>query len=258
MSNESEIVSELLLIKEAMSVFTHETLGKISASCSELLDGDLPDEARTALADIDKECLTLLRNRILLESLVDYRGGEYARKDGVKNCCFLPDVYANCIKTAGTICAQSGASFDYSDFAPPCKLTVSARKCSLLMLLPLSLAFSHDPGAAIRLDAARRGNKAELVYRISGSLPDIDGLVNECRKTDRSSGIFFEEPLLAYSLSQTASACGAELLIGENSMTLCLPVAETEAEVDSAPEPYIDNRFSLPYIMLSGIVRREI
>lgn len=245
---------ELLRLNRAASLFTNEAINKIINACSGIADDNLPAYVRNNLAEIDAECCRLLRNRLLLNQLAEYLVNN---NENDKHCSFT-DVYANCCRTVEAICRSAGTDFYFSDFMPECKLDLSADKCCMLILLPIALAFEHDSKTGVRLIASRKGDRIELEYSFSGNIPPVDKLVEECLKDDRSSGLFFPEPLLALSLKETAAYCNALLSLGKNSLALSLNTAESNTCVNSLPESYIDNRFSLPYIILSGIVRREI
>lgn len=254
MRNESEINRELLRIKAASATFTNEALHKVLYTCDELLNSDLPDSVKKKLADIDAECCKLIRNRLLLDRITSYLSST-----GKSNsCCSFTEVYVRCCRTVEAICAKEGTLFTYTGFAPPCNLAVSAEKCCMLLLLPVALALEHDPDTDIHLAVSRRGDRLELEYAFSGNVPPVAELAEECKKLDRSSGLFFTRPLLALDLTESAADCGALLSVGRKSLALSLPIAENCSTVNSAPDSYIDNRFSLPYIMLSGIIRREI
>lgn len=245
------------LIKEAIDVSVRETVGKISASCNYIIDCDVSDEIRAKIEDIDAECRVLLRNDLLLSTLLDVSVKNGGKDNSAEYCCFFNDVYENCIATTTAICYKVNADFDHSAFAPPCKVAMSSRNCASLMLLPIALAYSHDRDCGVRMETTRRGDRVEIEYRIKGGFPPIADLIEECGKNDYSNGLFFEEPLLAYSLSHVADACGAEIRTEDGVMTLLLPVADTDAAVNSPAEPYIDNRFSLPYVLLAGILKRK-
>ena len=254
MRNESEINRELLRIKSAFAAFTNETLNKVLFTCDELLGSELSDGVKEKLADIDAECCRLIRNRLLLDRITGYLTSA-GKSD---TCCSFTEVYVNCCRTVSAICTKEGTSFDYAGFVPPCTVNMSAERCCMLLLLPIALALEHDPETDIRLDASRRGDRLELEYGFSGKVPPVAELAEECKKTDRSSGLFFPQSLLALDLTETAADCGALLSVGKKGLVLSLPITESYTTVNSTPDSYIDNRFSLPYIMLSGIVRREI
>ena len=254
MRNESEINSELLRIKAASAAFTNEALNRILYTCDDLLNSELPDCFKEKLADIDVECCRLICNRLLLDRI-----GSYLTSTGKSdNCCSFFDVYVNCCRTVESICMKVGTLFSYTGFVPPCNLKISAEKCCMLLLLPIALALDYDPENDIRLDVSRRGDRLELEYVFSGKVPPVAELAEECKKTDLSSGLYFTRPLLALDLTEAAANCGALLSVGRKGLALSLPIAESGTSVNSTPESYIDNRITLPYIKLSGIVRREI
>lgn len=254
MRNDNEIRLQLLQLGAASDSFTKQALNRIAGICDLMLEEDLPANVREKLAEIDRECCCLLRNRLLLNCLAE---GVASDSSAGKNCSFA-GVYANCCRTVKAICDSAGKEFSFSEFLPEYELSLPANKLVLLILLPVALAFEHDPDAGVRLIASRKGKRIELEFTVSGKMPPVAELAEECRKTDRSSGLFFTEPLLALTLTETAAVCGAALSVDKNKISISLRRAETPSESLAAPESYIDNRFSLPYIVLAGIVRREI
>ena len=254
MNNGNDINSELLRLKSASESITKQTLNRILSICDTLIDDELPAYVKERLADIDAGCCKLLRDRALLNRLADY----LSKKATDEKCCSLSDVYANCCRTIDAICGFAGKAFSFSEFIPEYKLNVSAEECCLLLLLPVALAFECDNDNDVRLIASRKGDKLELEYTFKGKVPPVEKLAAECGKTDSSSGLYFTDSLLALALKETVADCGASLSVNNNKLTVQLTAADKNAIVNSAAESYIDNRFSLPYIMLAGIVRREI
>lgn len=250
MRKENEI--DTRFVRAAANAYTAETVNRIIGICDDLLEYELPAHVKERLTEIDADCCRLLRDNTLLNNLLKRRAD-----DSAKHCSFT-DVYANCCRTIDAICRYAGAFFSYSEFIPACKLDISAENCCMLLLLPVALAVERDAKATVRLIASRKGGRLELEYAFSGEAPPVDKLAAECAASDHSNGLFFTEPLLALNLKEIASECGAQLTCDGKKLVISLPVADKAAEINSVPDSYIDNRLSLPYLMLSGISRREI
>ena len=253
MENRDNENSLLMLLSEASSSYTNNALGRIIKSCDGMLEDELPAYVKENLADIDAECCKLMRNRLLLTRLISYCLDKKTEK-----CCSFTDVYAYTVETVRAIAKQEKADFDCNDYQPECKVYASAESCCLLLLLPLALTLEREKSVRTRLIASSKPGRVELEFAVFGELPDIDLLAEECMKTDRSSGLFFIEPLIAYNLKKTVNECGAEMTVKKNKLIISLPKAPKNAKINSYATPYIDNRFSLPYLLLAGIIRREI
>ena len=257
MLNEKETNSELCRIKNAMSFHTREALNKILSAVDDMSQNELTAYTREKLSKIDSLCCLLLRNQSLLSALFDYNTAD---KDGSRSECYcsFPEAYDNCCRTVNTICAQADASFDYFAFTPPCILPISAKECGMIILLPIALAYSHNRATGVRLEATRRGDYIELNYRYYKHIPPIPELIKEALKTDYSNGLYFGDSLIAYTLARAIESCGGDFEFNDNLLCIRLPIASSEYRVNSRVEPYIDNRFSLPYIMLSEIINRRL
>lgn len=243
----------LARISEASTSFTKESINRIIKTCDSLLQDELPAYVKEALAEVDSECCRLLRDRRLLAKLT-----EYALNENEDKCCMFDDVYAKCTETVNAICMQEGVTFNYSKFIPDYKISMSSDDCCSLILLPIAIALEHGDCKKIRLIPSLKYERIELEYMFPFDVPPVGELAAECLKTDRSSGLYFAETLLAYNLETLLERIGGTMRIKKNKLTLVIPKAPKKAVVNSAAPPYIDNRFSPPYIMLAKIVRREI
>ena len=250
----SENNADLLRLDAASSVYTREMLGSILDACSEMLkDETLSGEIRGKLANIDAECCRLIRNRLLLSTLTRFR-----LENAGEHCCSFTDVFTNCCATVDAICTQTKAIFEYSRFYLPIKLPMTADNCCLAILLPIAVALERDPETQIRLIASKHTGRIDLDFTFSGEAPDLPKLAAECSKSDGTSGLFFEESLMAECLTNILSDCGSIMSVKGNRISVSIPIASEDNKINSPCEPYIDNRFSLPYIVLSRIVKREI
>ncbi len=257
MSNEKAkdsngIIEELRRISAADTAFTTEALNRILSACRDLLEEERPELSGCAekrVRAIDSDCCKLLRDRKLLSKAEDY----LVRSPEKECCCCVNDVYFNCMNTVRVICAGTRSQFSFSDFLQTSKLKMSADKCCLLLVLPIALKMELERYGRIHVSAARKGDRLEIVYDIDGTVPAVAELAAECERAGGSNGLFFTESLLALVLTRIADDCGALISVGRESISLLLPLADGAAEVNSVPDAYIDNRFSLPYIMLAGI-----
>ena len=251
--NKFDKSDELLMLDEASSIYTREIAGDIISSCSELLENDLPQNIKERIAKIDADCCRLIRNRFIISKLLRFRiAGETTR------CCSFTEVYENCYSAAKAICLQHGISFRYSDFQIPCKLSSSAEECALLLLLPVTLALEDEANTSIRIITSKKKDMLCIEFTFSHKLPDIGALSDECDSPDHTNGLFFELPMFSHTLRESLKRLSGKLEVSENTLTLNIPVAEKTTDINSPSEVYIDNRFSLPYIMLSHIIKREI
>ena len=257
MLNEKENNGELCRIKSAMSFHTREALNRILSDIDDISQDELSEHTREKLSKIDSHCCRLLRNYSLLSTLFDYDAADPGSEKTAR-CCSFSSIYENCCKTVSSICSQSNASFDYFAFTPPCNLMLDAKDCGLIIILPIALAYTHNTSSGVRLEASRRGNHIELNYRYYDHVPPIQKLIDGCLKTDYSSGLHFGDSLIAYTLARAIEVCGGEFEMTDNLLRIRLPIAPPEREINSGVEPYIENRFSTPYIMLSEIINREI
>lgn len=255
MDNSNEAYESLRLIASSYNSFTGDALNRIMNICGDLIQDELPGYVKKNLGEIDGECCRLMRNRLLLKGISDRIISE---KDDDGSTCSFPDVYSNCCRTVDAICSHAGVEFSFSSFLPDCVLGISAKECCYLLMLPIALALERDKNAKLRLIASKKHRRLELEYASSVEMPQIADLVEECRKTDYSSGLFFAEPLLGLNLHNAAEDCGALLYEQNKKLTLSIPILNPDTTVTSPSESYIDNRFSLPYIMLSDVIRREI
>ena len=247
-------IDELLRLKSASNSFTKEALNKILVFCDIMIEDEASERSKEKPADIEAVCCRILRDRDLINRLVSY----LTKTGPEEKYCSFTDVYANCTGTIDAICRSSGKEFDANEFIPFRKLNATADKCCLLLTLPIALAFEHDGSNGVRLIASTKNDRLELEYNFSRKAPPVADLAAECKKTDHSSGLYFTEPLLALTLTETVADLGGLISISNKTIRISVPLADKDATVNSAADSYIDNRFSLPYIMLAGIVRREI
>lgn len=255
MSNETADTKELLLLSEATGAFTREALNKVFNSCSRLLDDDLPQYVKESIAGIDADCCKLLRNRMLLGKLIRNRLEE--PRNAV---CSFTDVYANCCEAVNAICLQEKVGFSFSAYYPESKIPLSADECCTLLTLPVALSCmaKNRKDMGVRLIASKSGKRIKLEYTFNGEVPDVYALAEECKKTDRSSGVFFPEPLIAFSLVEAVRRSGSIMTVKGKNIVILLDVCDDKKEITSRAFPYIDNRFSIPYLMLADIVKLEI
>ena len=256
MSNETADRKELLLLNEATGVFTREALNKVFHYCDKLLEDDLPQSAKEAIAELDAECCKLLRNRLLLSRIIKYRLEEPKTR-----VCSFSDVFMNCCATVNAICLQEKVEFSFSNYYPESRIPLSADECCLLLMLPIAISCMEKDrkDMGVRLIASKHGSRLQLEYVFKSKVSDIFTLAEECKKTDGSSGVFFPNTLMAFSLLEAVAHAKAIMTV-KNDKTLIISVelADDKAALTSFASPYIDNRFSLPYIMLADIVKREV
>ena len=253
MTKKSEHGPSMLSIDEASSVYTREIAGNIINTCASLLQEPLPHSVLEKIADIDSSCCHLIRNRLLLSKLLQL----HFANGKTKYCCFA-DVYTNCCETVNAICANEKIPFGYSGFINPHKVNATSEECALLILLPIAVVLEKSDTDFIRLLVASKKNAITMEFSFSCDFPDIASLASECEIEGKNNGIFFDLPLLACVLYNTTEKLGAKLEASDKKVVITIPAAGSEMTINSPSEPYIDNRFSLPYIILSKIIKREI
>ena len=250
----SDIIAELLHLNDASSVYTRESLGNILDMCNKMLESEtLSAEMRGSIADIDAECCRLIRNRLLLSTITRFNLVE-SRKH---NCSFS-DVFAYCCSTVDAICKQTRNDFTYSNFPIPTSVPLTSDHCCLIILLPIAIMLERNADAQIRIIAAMHNDCIKLTFTFSDEIPDFKKLADECSNNGGSNGLFFEEPLMAKCLIDIIADCNAVMSLDGKTFSLSIPTSSESGRISSPSEPYIDNRFSLPYIVLSRIVKREI
>lgn len=251
--NKFDKSDEFLILDEASSIYTREIAGDIISSCSQLLENDLPESVKERIAKIDADCCRLIRNRFLISKLLRFRV-----TCGAKRCCSFTEVYDNCYSATRAICLQHGVSFSYTEFPLPCKINTTAEECALLLLLPVTLALEKEKNDSIRIITSKKKDMLCIEYTFSHEIPDVFALADECTASNHTSGLYFELPMLSYTLCELLKRYGGSIDASNNTLTVMIPTAEKSSEINSPSEVYIDNRFSLPYIMLSNIIKREI
>ncbi len=253
MTKKSEHEPQILRINEASSVYTREIAGDIINTCSSLMEEPLPKDVLERIAKVDADCCRLIRNRYLLSKLLQF----HFAKESSKYCSFA-DVYANCCETVTAICANEKIPFGCSEFLNPQKVNATSEECALLLLLPIAIVLEKSVTESIRLITTSKKDSVTLEFTFSCEFPDIISLAEECELDGKNNGLFFNLPLLACVLRNTSERLGVSIEISGNKFIITIPAADSDTVVNSPSEPYIDNRFSLPYIILSKIIKREI